>query len=109
MPLRAWVYLVRNAGKTIPLIAVIVLATMLVTSIVALINSIPFSIRTTYAYTQEFIAIGPRGDPSMGPHILNKIRSKAPVPIERLIICRGVATVVHSIVGKWPFTVIALE
>ncbi|MBS1717404.1 MAG: ABC transporter permease [Armatimonadetes bacterium] len=108
-PLGTRTYLSRNAGKTVPLVAVIMLAAMLICSIVALMNSIPLSIRTIYRYTEESLVVGPRGDPTQTPRIVQKLNEEAPVKLDRIILCRVVSTVVHSIVGKWPFTVVGLE
>ncbi|MDX2066097.1 MAG: hypothetical protein SFX74_10170, partial [Fimbriimonadaceae bacterium] len=102
-PLSAATYLLRNAGKSIPLTGVIVLAVMLVASIIAMINSIPLSIRTIYGYSKYFTGVTPRGDASKTATILREIKAKSPVPIERVIVCRSAATVVQSIVGKWPY------
>jgi ABC-type lipoprotein release transport system permease subunit len=107
-PLAASTYLFRNAGKTLPLTGVIVLAVLLISGIVALLNSIPLSIKTIYSYSQESLAVTPRGDPSQLPVIVRKMRKDAPVPIERVMICRGTSAMVRSIVGKWPFVVLGL-
>ena len=108
-PLAASTYLLRNAGKTIPLTGVIMLAVLLVSGIVSLINSIPYSIRTIYQYTRQTLAVTPRGDASQTPRFVAEIRKSSPVPIERLVLARAAGTQVNSIVGKWPFAVIALK
>ncbi|MEZ0327032.1 MAG: ABC transporter permease [Fimbriimonas sp.] len=108
-PLAPTTYLVRNAGKTIPLIGVIVLAVLLVCGIISLINSIPLSIRVIYLYNKEFLGISPRGDPTQTLKIVEEIKKESPVPVERAIICRATSNQVRSIVGKWPFVVIGLE
>jgi ABC-type lipoprotein release transport system permease subunit len=108
-PLAATTYLLRNAGKSIPLTAVIVLAVMLVAGIISMINSIPLSIRVIYNYSREFTGITPRGDAAKTQPILDEIKKKSPIPIERIIVCRTTATVVQSIVGKWPFYIAGLE
>jgi ABC-type lipoprotein release transport system permease subunit len=108
-PLAASTYLLRNAGKTIPLTGVIMLAVLLVSGIVSLINSIPYSIRTIYQYTRQTLAVTPRGDASQTPKFVAEIRKSSPVPLERLILARAAGTQVNSIVGKWPFAVIALK
>lgn len=108
-PLSADVYLRRNIGKTIPLVAVIVLAVLLISSIVALLNSIPLSIRTIYSSTAEYLGVTPRGDTSQTPLYVDDIKQNAPVPIERLVICRASGCMVRSIVGPWPFVVLGLN
>ena len=74
-----------------------------------MIDSIPYSIRTVYAYAKEDLGIIPRGDPSLLPGLVKDVRKHSPVPIERVIICRGTGSVVKSIVGKWPFLVLGLS
>lgn len=107
-PLVASTFLLRNAGKTIPLVAVIVLAVMLVSGIVAMIDSIPLSIRTIYRYSQQMVGITPRGDPAQTPVIRARVEKEAPVPLERIVVCRATGAQVRSIVGKWPFVVLGL-
>jgi ABC-type lipoprotein release transport system permease subunit len=107
--LAPWNYLVRNAGKTAPLVGVIVLAVLLIAGIVSMMNSIPLSIKTIYSYSRYSLGITPRGDPSMTPAIRAIIEREAPVPIERIAVCRASSAEVRSIVGKWPFVVIGLE
>ncbi|HRI44959.1 MAG TPA: FtsX-like permease family protein [Fimbriimonadaceae bacterium] len=107
-PLVASTFLFRNAGKTIPLVAVIVLAVMLISGIVAMIDSIPLSIRTIYRYSQQMVGITPRGDPAQTPIIRDRIEKEAPVPLERVMVCRATGAQVRSIVGKWPFVVLGL-
>lgn len=106
-PLAPATYLARNAGKTIPLVAVVMLAVMLIMGIVGMINSIPFSIRDIYRYSQESVAVSPRGDPEMTPKIVAEIK-KTPHTIERLILCRASGSQVRSIVGKWPFVMLGM-
>lgn len=108
-PLVATTFLLRNARKTTPLVAVIVLAVMLISGIVSMINSIPLSIRTIYSYSKQMLGVTPRGDPSQTPKIRQRIESEAPVPLDRVITCRASSAQVRSIVGKWPFIVIGLE
>lgn len=108
-PLSPTTFLRRNAGKTIPLITVICLAVMLVQSIIALINSIPLSIRTIYRYTDRFLGVSPRLDPSLTPIFVKELTTNPPVEIERVILCRGSSAQVKSIVGKWPFAVMGLD
>ena len=107
-PLSAFVYLLRNFKRTAPLVGVIMLAVMLVNGIIALVNSIPYSIRTTYGYLQEYLAVTPRGLSSETPHLVDIIKQGSPVPIERVVIVRGSGCVIQSIVGKWPFVVLGL-
>lgn len=107
-PLHPTTYLLRNAGKTLPLIMVILLAVMLVMGIVSMINSIPYSIRTIYSYSQYSLAVSPRGDPEMTPRVEREIREDCPYPIERIIRCRASGSQVRSIVGKWPFVVLGM-
>jgi len=108
-PLAPSTYLIRNTGKTIPLVGVIVLAVTLVSGIIAMIDSIPYSIRTVYRYAKEETGITPRGDPTLLPQILADIRKHAPVPLERIVVCRATGSIVKSIVGKWPFLVLGLK
>ncbi len=107
-PLAPVVYLLRNGGKTLPLILVITLAVMLVMGIVSLINSIPLSIRTIYSYSRYSLGISPRGDPEMTPKIIADFKSKCPYPIERIMTCRASGAQVKSVVGKWPFVVLGM-
>src|SRR5687768_3699085 len=102
-PLAPSTYLIRNAGKTIPLMGVIMLAVLLVCGIISLINSIPLSIRTIYAYNREFLGVTPRGDPTQTLRIVEEIKKGSPVPVERIMICRGTGAQVNSVVGDWPF------
>jgi len=107
-PLAPTTYLLRNLSKTIPLTAVIVLAVTLVSGIIAMIDSIPYSIRTVYRYAKEDIGITPRGDPSLLPGLVKDIKDHSPVPIGRVIVCRATSSIVRSIVGKWPFIMLGL-
>ena len=107
-PLAPTTYLLRNAGKTIPLTAVIVLAVMLVSGIIAMIDSIPYSIRNVYSYAKEETGITPRGDPSLLPTLVETVKRKSPVPLDKIIICRASSSLVKSIVGKWPFIMLGL-
>lgn len=108
-PLSPTIFLRRNAGKTVPLIAVICLAVMLVQSIIALINSIPLSIQTIYRYTDRFLGVSPRLDPTLTGVFVKELTTNPPVEIERVILCRGSGAQVKSIVGKWPFAVMGFE
>jgi ABC-type lipoprotein release transport system permease subunit len=107
-PLAPLMFIRRNAGKTVPLVAVIMLAVLLIQSIISLINSIPLSIRTIYRYTDRFLGVSPRLDPTLTPVFVKTLTTKPPVEIERVILCRGSGSQVKSIVGKWPFAVMAL-
>jgi ABC-type lipoprotein release transport system permease subunit len=107
-PLAPTTFLVRNLGKTGPLIAVILLAVLLIAGIVAMINSIPFSIRTIYSYTQHYAGITARGDPAQVPEIKRIVETESPAPLERIIVCRASGATVRSLVGKWPFVVFGL-
>lgn len=107
-PLAPATYLIRNAGKTVPLTGVILLAVMLIAGIVSMIDSIPYSIRTMYSYSRTMLGVSPRGDPEMTKSIVKKLKSESPVPIERIVECRASGAQVRSIVGKWPFVVLGL-
>ena len=108
-PLGTIVYLRRNAGRTLPLMGVIVLAVLLICAIVSLINSIPLSVKTIYKYTSLMMAVSPRGDASRTPEIRKYIEQNCPVPIGHISLCRASNTEVRSIVGRWQFAVIAFE
>lgn len=108
-PLSSSTYLRRNLTKTAPLVAVIMLAVMLVNCIIALVDSIPLSIRINYGYAKEFLSVGPRGNPLKGPGLYRIVETESPVPIERKVILRLSRTQIHSIVGKWPFAVLGLS
>ena len=108
-PLAPTTYLLRNAGKTLPLTGAIMLAVLLVAGIVAMINSIPYSIRSVYLYGQEFLAAGPRGDPTISRELAHTIQTESPVPIERIAFIRSAPSTVKSIVGSWPFIVVGFE
>ncbi len=108
-PLAAAVYLLRNTGKTIPLIGVIMLAVMLVAGIVAMVNSITYSIQTIYQYSSNFLAVSPRGDPDLTPKLYDEVMAGSPVPIERVVMFRAAGTQVKSLVGNWPFVVLGMK
>lgn len=108
-PLRPSVYLRRNLGKTAPLASVIVLAVLLIAGIISLINSIPLSIKTFYAYSKLYIGATPRGDLTMTPKLKKEFEDKSPVAIDPVMTIRGSYIEVRSIVGKWPFVVLALN
>jgi putative ABC transport system permease protein/lipoprotein-releasing system permease protein len=99
----------RNRAKTIPLVSTIVLAVVLIISIVSMMNSIPESVRTIYRYSKEYAGVSPRGLAEQVAPIRAAIQEEAPVKIGRIITCRVSDMVVHSIVGKWPFAILALS
>lgn len=107
-PLAPTVFLLRNANKTLPLIGVIVLAVMLIAGIVAIMNSIPLSIRTTYGYSKNYLGVSPRGNNSLTPVLRNIVEKESPVPLAPIMVCRVSDCEVKSIVGPWRFVVIAL-
>lgn len=108
-PLSPATYLLRNWGKTLPLTAVILMAVLLIAGIVAMIDSIPLSIRTIYSYSKHMLGVSSRGDPEQLPKLREQIDAGAPVDLERVITCRATSAVVRSIVGKWPFAVLGLN
>ena len=87
----------------------IVLAVLLIAGIISLINSIPLSIKTFYAYSKQYVGATPRGDVTMTPKLKAEFEKFAPVPIDPVMTVRGSYIEVRSIVGKWPFVVLALE
>ena len=99
----------RNPGKTLPLLAVIMLAVMLIAGIISLMNSIPLSITTIYSYSRFSLGVSPRGDQSQLEEITRRIDGGSPVPIERTLVCRVTNAMVDSMVGKWPFVVLGFE
>lgn len=108
-PLAPATYLLRNARRTLPLTGVILLAVLLISGIVSMIDSIPLSIRTIYRYSEHSLGVTPRGDPSLTESIRQEILAESPVPIERIVVCRAAGSQVQSIVGKWPFVVLGLK
>lgn len=107
--LGAWTYVVRNLGQTVPMATILVLAVMLVYGIVAMIDSIPLSIRTIYQYSRFSLGVTPRGDPTFTPRIIERFEREAPVAIDPILVIRASATEVRSIVGTFPFVVLAFE
>jgi hypothetical protein len=108
-PLSPGVYLVRNASKTVPMIGVILLAVLLVAGIVAIMDSIPLSIRTTYGYSKHYLGVSPRGDNELTPRLKRIIEAEAPVPLGRTMVCRASDMEVKSIVGPWRFVIVGLQ
>lgn len=108
-PFAAYAYLWRNLSQSVPLTCVIVIAVILVYGIVALMNSIPLSIRDVYGYMKYSLGISPRGDTELLPKLRRIIESQAPVRPERIIVCRASVAQVRSIVGKWPFAVLGMS
>ncbi|MBS1712925.1 MAG: ABC transporter permease [Armatimonadetes bacterium] len=107
-PLAPTVFLVRNAGKTFPLVGVIVLAVMLIAGIVAIMDSIPLSIKTTYGYSRNYLGVTPRGNNAMTPLLKAVVEKEAPVPLAPVMVCRASDCEVKSIVGPWRFVIVAL-
>lgn len=108
-PLAASVYLKRNLAKTAPLMGVIILAVMLIAGIVSLINSIPLSIKVIYSYSQQYVAVTPRGNPWVTPLLRKVVEEESPVELDRVLTIRGSGIQVKSIVGNWPFVVLGLQ
>lgn len=108
-PLSPMTFLLRNTQKTAPLTLVIVLSVMLIGGIVAMMNSIPLSIKVIYSYSRHYLGVTPRGDASLTPSIRRRIEEKSPVEIDRILVCRASSAQVKSLVGKWPFVVLALN
>jgi ABC-type antimicrobial peptide transport system permease subunit len=84
------------------------LAVMLVTGIIALIDSIPYSIQTTYGYSREMVAVTPHGDTMRTARLLRQILRRSPVPVDREMTVRISSSQIKSIVGKWPFFMLGL-
>lgn len=108
-PLAPVTFLTRNMTKIVPMIGVIVLATMLVAGIVAIMDSIPLSIRTTYGYSKAYLGVSPRGDNELTPKLRSILEKESPVPIGDLMKCRASNFEVRSIVGPWQFVIIGLQ
>lgn len=85
------------------------LAVMLVGAVIAMIDSIPYSIRTIYAYSKEMAGITPRGDTAQTQKLLAEVRAHSPVELGRIMTCRASSAQVRSVVGKWPFLMIGLS
>jgi len=97
----------RNPGQTIPLTLVIVMAVLLIAGIVAMLNSIPTSIRTIYGYNKEFVAIWPRGDPTITDDT-EVLLEKAP-HLGDIFRVRVAFMRVKTIIGQWPFVCFGAE
>lgn len=54
------------------------------------------------------VGITPRGDTTQTPVLLDEIKRKSPIPIDRIMTMRASSTQVMSIVGKWPFLMLGL-
>ncbi len=108
-PLSPHVFLVRNASKTLPLVGVIVLAVLLISGIVSIMDSIPLSIKTTYGYSKVYCGVTPRGNNAMTPEIRKTIETESPFKLAPIMVCRASEAEVKSIVGPWRFVVIALN
>lgn len=102
-------FLSRNLAKTAPMVGVIVLAVLLVAGIVAIMDSIPLSIRTTYGYSKNYLGVSPRGDTELTPRLKEIISEESPVPVGRMMTCRASDMEVKSIVGPWRFVVVGLQ
>lgn len=108
-PLAPVTFLTRNMTKILPMVGVIVLATLLVAGIVAIMDSIPLSIRTTYGYSKNYLGVSPRGDNDLTPKLRRILAEESPVPIGDLMTCRASNFEVRSIVGPWQFVIIGLH
>lgn len=102
-------YLRRNLAKAAPMVGVIVLAVLLVAGIVAIMDSIPLSIRTTYGYSKNYLGVSPRGDNSLTPKLREILLQESPVPLGRVMTCRASDMEVKSIVGPWRFVIVGLK
>lgn len=99
-PLAPWVFPKRNPGKTLPLISVIMLAVLLVAGIVAIMDSIPLSVRTVYGYARFFTAVATRGNPYLVPEVERTLQ-ECPVPVERVVKVRTALFNISSITGDF--------
>lgn len=106
-PLSPILFLVRNPGQTVPLTLVIVMSVLLIAGIVAMLNSIPTSIRTIYGYNKEFVAVWPRGDPELTEQIAGQIAG-AP-HLGNVFRVRVAIMRVKTIIGQWPFVLFGAE
>jgi hypothetical protein len=101
-PTAAWVFPLRNFGRSGPLALAIMLAVLLIAGIVSIIDSIPFSVYQVYGYSRYLTGVTPRGDMSLIPK-LQELFKNSPVHIEKEMVARTVVFNVNSIVGPWPF------
>ncbi|HWP30286.1 MAG TPA: ABC transporter permease [Fimbriimonadales bacterium] len=107
-PLAAWVFYSRNPGKSVPIILAILLAITLIAGVVAVMNSVPLSIRKIYGHGRFFTGATSRGDMRFFPELLTHFE-KSPVPIERKVVCQTATFEIKSLVGPWPFLVYGLK
>lgn len=107
-PLSPWVFLVRNPGRSVPMMLVITLSVLLIAGIVAIMNSIPLSVKKVYGYSRHLTGLTPRGDALLVPKLMEQMKA-APVPIEREVVCRTQIFNVNTIVGPWPFVMHGLQ
>lgn len=84
------------------------LAVLLIAGIVAVMNSIPLSVKNVYGYSRFITGATPRGDISYFPKLQAHFKT-SPIPIERTIIARTMIFNVNSIVGPWPFVMYGLH
>lgn len=84
------------------------LAVLLIAGIVAIMNSIPLSVKNVYGYSRFLTGATPRGDISYFSKLQAHFQ-KSPVPIERTIIARTMIFNINSIVGPWPFVMHGLQ
>lgn len=108
-PFKPAVYLKRNSSKTLPLVGVIIAAVMLLAGVVAIIDSIPLSIRTIYNYSRFSLGITMRGDADLTPQVAARIEAESPIAVERIMVCRLSEMQVKSLVGSWPFAVVGMN
>jgi putative ABC transport system permease protein/lipoprotein-releasing system permease protein len=85
------------------------MAVMLIAGIVSIINSIPLSIRTIYSYSKSYLGVSARGNQNSIPEVREEIFAESPIPIDRIMTARASEASVKSIVGSWPFVVLALN
>jgi ABC-type lipoprotein release transport system permease subunit len=93
----------------LPLFGVIVLAVLLISGIVAMMNSIPLSILTIYRYTEHYLGVTPRGDAAATPMLKERIEEGSPVPLDRISTVRVTDAELQSIVGAMQYAVLAMQ